>query len=133
MATYHGFCRSNYFKVKDEETFRKWISDFKSVDCESKEQDGEQAFVLNYNICGGWRNSLAHDVNKERYLEDEISNYLADGETVIFMESGRESVRYVTGNSLAINSTGDCVGICLEEIYELAEQKFGKGISKCEF
>lgn len=132
MADWYGNSRSNYFKVKDEVEFREW------ADCLSLtvwEKDGGFAIA---GICdmGGWPSSRLDDSDDSDDVDipEELSKHLAEDEVAILMEVGAEKLRYVTGIAIAISWTGGIVQINLNDIYALAQEKFGDAnITRAEY
>jgi hypothetical protein len=132
MADWYGNSRSNYFKVKDEVEFREW------ADCLSLtvwEKDGGFAIAA---ICGmgGWPLSRLDDNDDSGgvNIPEELSKHLAEDEVAILMEVGAEKLRYVTGIAIAISWTGGIVQINLDDIYALAQEKFGDAnITRAEY
>lgn len=62
-----------------------------------------------------------------------ISPFLVEGEIVVMMEAGAEKLRYITGEALAFDHTGEVVQVSLRDIYKLAKEKFGKDPSRAEY
>lgn len=109
MANYNAASRTNYFKVKDIEAFKKSMSKISAEDLEVWEDtssDGETLVAF-----GGF------DVFTEVYLHEDdddfagdylvdiseiIQPHLCDGEVCIIFESGYEKLRYVTGSAYVI-------------------------------
>jgi hypothetical protein len=134
MSDYYAKCRSNYFKVKDEDSFREWIGDY-DVEIFTDTKNGDQLF--GFISCDGfgcipviWEDE---ETGEERSILDEISEYLADGETVVIQEVGSEKMRYFCGIAIAIHSSGKFVNLNLRDIYQIATEKFGGEISECEY
>ena len=131
MANYIAYSRSNYFKVKDEGKFRSWIEDY---DAEVITDDGNDelrfGFISvdddgviprNYDECTG----------DETLITEDISKYLADGETVIIQEVGYEGMRCLFGYAIAIHSNGEAIELNLHQIHDMAKDKFGGKVTEC--
>jgi len=121
MANYYASCRSNYFKVKDEDAFILAMSEIPGI--EVSQEANDTFCLLGGDPDGaGWPSWVQDDDGKdiEIDLPLEVSKYLADGEVAIFMESGAEKLRYVVGYAVAINSQGEQVSIGLNDIYDMA-------------
>jgi len=49
------------------------------------------------------------------------------------MEAGHEKERYVVGHAIAVRAGGDFITVNLQDIYKLAEKKWGKKPSLAEY
>jgi hypothetical protein len=138
MADWYGICRSNYFRVKDETSFLKWTERF-DVEIIRDNADGISRFGFYSTEFHGGLPTFYDEEAEERgedcvvSILDEISSYLADGETAVIQEAGAEKLRYVTGRSYAIHSSGEHVKVCIDGIYAIAESKFGGNITECSW
>jgi len=136
MANYYASCRSNYFKVKDEVQFRNWIEDF-DVEVITDEVNGEVLLGFISTEEFGTIPYIEEDkdegIMENRFLVEEISDYLKDGETVVIQEVGSEKMRFLNGYSIAIHSNGDFINLSLNEIYGMAMKKFGGNITECRW
>jgi hypothetical protein len=120
MANFYAACRTNYFKVKDDDAFIAAMSEIPGLDVGNSD-DG--FYILGDDPDGaGWPNWVQDDEGNEIEIDLplEVSKYLADGEVAIFMESGAEKLRYIVGYAVAINSQGEQVSIGLNDIYDMA-------------
>lgn len=131
MADYACVLRSNYFHVKDEESFRVFMNSVSGEDLhlweEKDEKDGSTLFGFGcygsiYGVTG------YEDDEDEEYEENEeededieceeneddpytlflkgLQEYIADNDAVIICEAGNEKLRYVTGFATVITSDG---------------------------
>ena len=127
MANWHGFARSNYFKVSDEIEFLSWINKipglgyWRSDDCFAIYSDDGDS--------GGWPNqrwaSEEEGELEEIELHKELAKYLAKGEIAVLMEAGAEKLHYISGFAIAVDSDGKTVTVFLDDIYELARKELG--------
>jgi hypothetical protein len=128
MANYEAFCRSNYFQVKDEDEFLKYIKTRNAVS--SKHET--KGFMVHSENENGWPSYLQPDKDDPEYNEDapdgyvidffnEISSHLTDDSVAIFIEAGHEKLRYLCGYAVAINSMGDTQIVDLDDIYTKAK------------
>jgi hypothetical protein len=132
MADWYGMSRTNYFKVKDPETFKKWLSQFEMV---LFEKDGKFGFYSGSEK-GDFPSGVYNEETDEyddMDIAEKLPEFLADGEIAILMQAGAEKARYVSGFAIAVHSDGRIVQIVLDDIYERAAKEFGvpeKDISK---
>jgi len=66
----------------------------------------------------------------------ELKAHLQKGQVAVYMESGAEGHRYVTGFAVAMCPGKEDVGINIDEIYKLAAKKFrvaGNRITKAAY
>lgn len=131
MADWYGAARSNYFKVKDLDAFKaalaaKGMTDTLKIATDDN-QPGKIA-LLSEDDKGGWPSSY-YDEDEDDFPEFDVAElvapHLVDGEVAVFMESGAEKLRYVSGHAIAINSQGERREIDLNDIYDLATKQLG--------
>lgn len=139
MANYYGNARSNYFKVKDVEAFKKEFID-KINGLEFIENNVGVGFLVTENDCGGIPCCMVDpkdpDNIKDIDLAEELSKHLADGEVAIYQEVGAEKLRYLTGYAVAVNSKGETVTVSISDIYQMAKsltEADPTSITKCEY
>lgn len=107
--------RTNYFRVKDEESFRNLMA--RVYGCEdtvdfwpAKDKDGNTVFGFGcYGGISGVRNAEEDedgDVEETSYDEflDGLQKCVAEDDAIIILESGNEKLRYVTGYATIITS-----------------------------
>jgi hypothetical protein len=140
MANYYGSARSNYFRVKDGEAFKKWAASLGLDVLESSQKRGgepQYAMTPIGTDDGGWPSWRFEDengqaVDEELDLAQELSRHLHDDDVVVLMESGAEKLRYVSGWAVAVNSKGDRVQLTLSDIYEAAKH-LGTNITEATY
>lgn len=117
MAMYSCTIRSNYFRVKDPDSFRLFMSrvygtkDSVSL-FEEKAVDGSLMFGFGtYGGIGGIRDDAASGDDEcaadETGYDDFIAglqSHIADGDAVIILEAGNEKLRYVVGQATIVTS-----------------------------
>ena len=144
MANYCGFARSNYFRVKDLEAFRKAMEhccvEIVHPEKRVKNKDGTCRFEKNMKLAGllsngedGWSGGYCDEATGDAVeidIPDIVAEHLKDGEVAIFQEIGHEKLRYLTGVAVAVNNRKERVFVDIDEIYEKAE-KLGKNITEC--
>lgn len=134
MANYECVLRSNYFHVKDEESFRAFMNTVSGEDIhlweEKDERDGSTLF--GFGCYGSIYGVSAEEVEEDEDVEDEeddedieyeenededeenpytlflkgLQEHIADNDAVIICEAGNEKLRYVTGFATVITSDG---------------------------
>lgn len=124
MANWYGTSRSNYFKVKDEAQFKRWVGSV--PDLLLLESDG--AFGIAVESGEGWP-SVSWDDDTGEELEVDLMQvlpeHLAQGEVAVLIQAGAEKLRYVTGHAIAIAWDGRLTQVCLSDIYTKAKAEFG--------
>jgi len=119
MANYYESARSNYFKVKDAEAFKKAMEPYSLETAHEK----DDLFCLLGDEGGfSWWNS---DDDTDADPVELIAPHLADNEVCILMAAGAEKLRYISGYATAFNNQKRIVQICLDDIYNLARKEFG--------
>jgi hypothetical protein len=122
MANYASSIRSNYFKVKDLEIFRRVIESFGSVDLQGTwKDDGDYVTLIGNEYSDGWPEIL-DDEGNEISIIDEVATHLQEGQVAVFLEIGQEKMRYFVGHAIAINSKGERQEVSINDIYQLAEE-----------
>ncbi len=135
MAEWYGSARSNYFRVKDIDEFRK-LCKLWNITLITDEKNPPRVGFLCENNNGGLPNYRYEDSECGEefdfdYFLSELSALLMDDEVAVMVEAGVEKLCYVTGCAVAINSKGDKCSISLDEIYERAKA-IGENITKAE-
>lgn len=140
MANYYGTERTNYFRVKDEDAFRKWAEE--ELEIEVVEHDENKGmFCLLPDPNGDdrtfpvWRESEDEDEDLEEIdFMGELSKHLQPGSVAVRTQSGFEKLRYVMGFADAINHKGERVSVDIQDIYRLAaEAKLGDEITDAAY
>lgn len=129
MADWWGISRSNYFKVKDKEAFKSWLSEVGEVSVLHEDND---YIATAGDHFGGWPNSRGEEAEAFDFAE-ELSGFLAEDEIAVLMETGAEKLRYMTGTAVAVNSRGERVEIHLSDIYAQAEAVLGRRPAPAEY
>jgi hypothetical protein len=139
MANYECVVRTNYFRVKDMEAFKKEIERMAYLEVGHSITDEE--LVMFYRDDGdplpGWYET---DENGDYYERDApeidwadfFKRHLEDEEVAIIMEAGHEKLRYVSGYAMAYNNKGEEEFVSLNHIYEKA-MWLGKNITDAEY
>jgi len=125
MSDFYGSARSNYFKVKNLEKFKKFCQDHQLEFIESDDEKGKVGFLVqtdNGCIPNGKVNSKGNYVEID--FEEELSKHLADGEVAVVVEAGNEKLKYVAGYAFAVNSKGRTVTVSTDDIYDKAKKAF---------
>ena len=118
---YTSTIRSNYFRVKDRSQFIIFCSQWGLTPNDRGELAG---FTV--------RESIYND-NDELSFDEELAKQLQRGEVCIYMEAGYEGARYITGQAIAVNSSGKMESVSLDEIYRRAKKLSKKPITRCEY
>jgi hypothetical protein len=127
MANYYEAARTNYFRVKDEEAFVKFISTIGGTEVVD---DGNGRHCVLFTEEGvpssRYVETADADGNITEDYEDfdfmsELAPFLADGSVAILTASGAEKLRYVGGYSIAINNKGESKAVNIDDIYALAK------------
>lgn len=118
MANYRATARTNYFRVTDEE---KWQKLFNGLCCEgeiydfTEERDGIKYhgfgaydsidYMFKVHIEGETEEDSYddYDYDWDKFIT-ELKKILPDDEAFIYMESGYEKLRYVTGFVLVVTN-----------------------------
>ena len=127
MANWYGASRSNYFKVKDAAAFEAKMAALGVGVVTS--QDGALA-VLGSDE-GYWPSC---DPNTDEDIEfiELVAGYLADDEVAIFITSGAEKLRYISGYATAVNNKLETRDVNLNDIYKLAEE-LGPNVTEASY
>jgi hypothetical protein len=125
MANYYEASRSNYFAVKNLEAFKTAIEMFPIELVSKTTEDGETLVAL----LGDYENGFAwtyYDEDTEDDIEivweDIFKEHLADDIVAIFMGTGSEKLRYLSGWAVAYNNKGETRSVDLGSIYELGKE-----------
>jgi hypothetical protein len=125
MANWYGTSRTNYFKVKDTDAFKGFVSQFSGVKLWDG-PDGAFALGADSGSDGYWPSEFPDDGSGEDIdFIDAVSEHLADGEIAVFVTSGAEKLRYVTGYAIAVRNDGERLQVSIDDIYELVMSEWG--------
>lgn len=144
MANYNSTIRTNYFHVKDEVEFRKFMS--RVHGCEDdvqlwEETDDDGNIVFGFGVYGGisgvYDEQEDDDYGDTSYIDfiDGLQKHVANNDAIIILESGNEKMRYVIGSATIITSKVhkylDITSIAVEEAAILLHNP--KWRTKCEY
>lgn len=103
MANYISQCRTNYFRVTDEEKYQKIFSRLIGNETEiedfTEEKDGDilHGFGSLSTVYYKTDESEEPDGNLEAFLQ-ELQLILPHGEAFIFIECGHQKLNYISGH-----------------------------------
>lgn len=117
MATYGGFGRTNYVKVKDADAFEEAAAEFGNV-----HRGKDDTFCVLASSDSGEFDAWDEATDEEHSLADILPDHLADGQVAILMGAGAEKLCYICGWALAIHSSGETERITLSDIYAQAQE-----------
>lgn len=115
MANYCCTIRTNYFHVKDEDSFRNLMSRVygceDSVELwEEKDKNGKTVFGFGvYGGISGLRDTDTDDIDDDSAYDDFIDRLqesVAEDDAIIILEAGSENMRYIVGSATIITSSG---------------------------
>jgi hypothetical protein len=132
MANYYASCLSNFFKVKDLEKFKNWISKFDSLETFSKKNEEYIAFGSTESGIPDYMMSEDGEDSTEVEFITELSKHLSEGEVAIVQEIGNEKLRYFVGFSVVIDWQGNAKYFDISDAFVWANKKYGRDISRCE-
>jgi hypothetical protein len=121
MATYESVGRTNYFAVRDVPALETLLSD---SGIELVHEHGGSRVALIDGEGTDWM-LRDDDSDDETFLPDVVAAHLAAGQVAVFQRVGREGMRYVVGEAIAVNAAGDRVVLGLDDIYAQAAKQFG--------
>jgi len=124
MANYYANCRSNYFKVKDNDAFEVAMDEIPGIDVIKTAGENSYCILGDDPDGAGWPSWFDDDNGDEHEIDlpHMVADHLADEEVAIFMESGAEKLRYITGYAVAINNKHETRVVTLNNIYDLAKE-----------
>lgn len=119
MANYYCAVRTNYFRVKDPDAFKRFMARVvgaeERVDVwEEEERDEAGNPVFAFGCYGSILGiGIGYDPETDDFDDYDfdgfvngLSELVADDDAIIILESGHEKLRYVTGSAYVITSTG---------------------------
>lgn len=117
MANYCCAYRTNYFKVKDNEKFKEFMTHVYAEDLEvfhKKDENGNELYGF-----GGYGGISGYFNNKNEYEDsdeawdnaydnfiDGLAKQVAEDDAILLFEVGNEKLRYVVGSVAVITSKG---------------------------
>lgn len=133
MANYEGNSRSNYFRVKDEQAFRAWCERLE-IDLLSHDDDPHLFAITPFDDTGSWPSEDPETGEPLDFLH-ELAGHLDPGHVAILVHTGHEKLRYLSARAFAINAAAQILTVDIDDIYELAEARFGNtpAISRAEY
>ena len=128
MVMYYVYSRTNRFKVLDIQEF---VEEFERLGYDIRVDEDRSVYLLDGDGIG-W---VVYDDNDlEVDVVQRVAKHLADDSVAIFMSVGHEELRYLTGISIAVDSTGTTKTLDMYDIYQVAAETFqGKEITLAEF
>ena len=136
MANYYGNSRSNYFKVKSKENFKKFLDSMYDMEY-IEDREGRVGFLVIGE--GGSIPCEIWDEENDEYTHDFdfaklLAQHLQDDQVAIYQEVGAEKLRYLVGYSVAVNSKGETAMVNINDIYRIAQEELGgENITVCEY
>lgn len=130
MANYRGTSRTNYFRVKDENSFKAWIATHAGATLIDTQigSDIHYGVHMGASDSGTWPSTRECPETGESdcyFFAEFLAEHLQDGEVAILISVGSERMRYLGGEALAVHSSGEMTSISLNDIYEKAQAAFG--------
>jgi len=133
MANYVSIARTSYFKVKDEDAFWKWISEFPNPNIWQKNTDDGDLLCLAFEIgIPTWR-ELEDGTDEDINFFEEIAKHLASGWAVEIREIGFEGMRYLIGRSTIVCWDGKAFTVSLDDAVRLAPVTAEMKLTPCEY
>ena len=131
---FNGVGRTNYFRVKDKDAFKKWVE---LCGLKLIEKGGRVGLVTDNGYPDSRHDPADPDVERVDFnFFDELRAHLPAGEVAIYMDTGNEGHRYCAGFAVALMAGKSDVCINIDDIYDLAAKKFRvarKRISGCSY
>ena len=117
MANYCCVYRTNYFKVKDNEKFKEFMTHVYAEDLEvfhKKDENGNELYGFGGygGISGYFNNENEYEDSDEAWdnaydnLIDVLAKQVAENDGILLFEVGNEKLRYVVGSVSVITSKG---------------------------
>lgn len=122
MANYTSVGRTNYFHVRNRAAVDDLLAD---SGIEIVSDTGRGGIALLDSEGTDWVVRSDDDDDDGIFLPDVIAEHLAPGEVVVFQCIGSERLRYLTGQSVAVNDKGEKVVVDISDIYARAAEVFG--------
>jgi hypothetical protein len=129
MANWVGVSRTNYFVVKDPDSF---VEDMAMFHVEVISRDDGRFALIAATDDGGWNSvdwrkgpDACEDEANDCWFPEIVAEYLADGEVAVLQTIGAEKMRYLSGYAVAIRNDKKYVQVSIDDIYKLAEKELG--------
>lgn len=115
MANYCCVYRTNYFKVKDNEKFKEFMTHVYAEDLEvfhKKDKNGNELYGFGGygGISGYFNNENEYEDSDEAWdnaydnFIDGLAKQVAEDDAILLFEVGNEKLRYVVGSVVVITS-----------------------------
>lgn len=138
MANYVAMARTNYFKVKDVEAFKKFVETFGDAELIEDTQDGETLYGIIFDEQGipSYR-FYTNDAGEEVEEEDVdfpalLAEHLVEGWVAEMREIGFEKMRYLIGLAILVNSKGQRREVHLNDISKKGKA-LGEHYTDCSY
>lgn len=146
MANYECVTRSNYFRVKDPEAFRRFMSRVYGSNKVNlwEQKDKEDRLVFGFGLFGGIggyaSEETADDDDLEEYTDydlflDGLQQHVAADDAVIIVEGGNETLRYIIGSAVVVTRSAieyfDVTNLATKRAAELLENP--QWTTKCNY
>ncbi|MCG3148189.1 MAG: hypothetical protein PCFJNLEI_01632 [Verrucomicrobiae bacterium] len=124
MADYIAQSRSNYFRVRNARSYRRFAARY-NLTVIHTEQHGKHryGFLSEESIPTGRADAKGEWIETD-FLQ-ELSRQLTRGDVAVVMEIGSEKQRYLIGYAAAIDARGRRIQVALSDIYRRCEETFG--------
>lgn len=133
MADWNGSARTNFVRIKDKQGLIASLEPFGDIHLgwHPKFPDSVVCFDGSRSEFGGFPSTVWDEEDNEVEFSwaEHVAPFLAEGEVLVFMESGSEKLRYISGHAGAITWDGREVVIYLGDIYRMAAEKFGVDVN----
>lgn len=125
MANYYAAARTNYFRVKDKDKFVEAMGLWYGAEViEGIGKKGNRLYGLLFDESGIPSSKEVDGEIVDADIFNELKKHLPKGEVAIFMESGHEKLRYVTGYAIAVSPGRRDLCISIDDIYKTVKQKW---------
>jgi hypothetical protein len=114
MGTYEATAHSNYVCVRDQAAFRAWC-DALAITVVSHDTNPILVGMLFADAIPRERDGEGID------FEIELAAHLVPGQIAVLIEVGHEKQRYLVGYATAVNASGTCRSVVLDDIYDLID------------
>lgn len=115
MANYCCAYRTNYFKVKDNEKFKEFMTHVYAEDLEvfhKKDENGNELYGFGgYGGISGYFNNESEYEDSDEAWDNAYDNFIdglakqvAEDDAILLFEVGNEKLRYVVGSVVVITS-----------------------------
>lgn len=128
MANYVAYARTNYVKVSDMDTLKRYLQDW-PISVYPSSEEGYFCFICEDPDGAGWPGyGYDEDDNEIEFLWEDVMQFIEPGQVLVALEVGAEKLRYLTGIAEAYIRTEDgrvlLLNINLHDIYQKARETF---------